>query len=265
MIEHSILMPARGAIDGLPRVLGELSRVMESLGTHHEILLIDDPCERARQVAWERLLAEHPRLRVLCLSHARGISAALSAGLENARGEILIAMSPDARCPVDEIARLVDRLARADAVFACRRASAWRKAWRTLAQIPRRLLLGREAHDPDFLFWAARREALQGVTLARGMHRFLPTLVSRRGYRISEIHVQPRNAASRTSFARDVWPNPGDLLAAWWLRRRMQPCTALELFANSAPPREIRVDAPEPLNRRAAPEAPRNDRRSNAP
>jgi hypothetical protein len=127
-----------------------------------------------------------------------------------------VAIEPGPYLP-SQIPSLVAGLNRADLVVGRRRRTGLAKLMHRIGRIPRWLLLGLDAHDPDCLFWAARCEALAGISLARGMGRYLPWLVARRGFRVCEQYVQHSGAHHRLQ---DLAPNPLDLLAAWWLCRR---------------------------------------------
>jgi hypothetical protein len=158
------------------------------------------------------------------------VSVALAAGIAAARGEVLIVSEAGEQYPPDQILVLLAQLARADLVFGRRRLGAWAKLVHRLARIPRWLLLGLEVRDPDCLFWAAHREAVEGLQLTRGMYRYVPWLVAVRGFRVSETYVEHRPQPRRW---RDSRPNPGDLLAAWWLSRRSRSPAVREM--NLAP------------------------------
>lgn len=267
MIQYTVIIPHREAADAVERRLGELCGVLAALGKPHEIICVDDGSSAGQRTRLKELLAGFPGMRLLFLDRPAGISAALSAGIAAARGETLIVLDAGDRYPAAEIVKLVRRLSRADAVFGCRRLSALRRTLRRLAQLPRRALFGNSIRDPDCLFWAARQEAVAGLTLVRGMHRYLPGMISKRGFRVGEIHVDHRPGAGR-AFTRDAWPNPGDLLAAWWLRRRQAPYSAMEISVSAqdtADGKQIRIDPPQPFSRGAArPDAQRDDRSSAA-
>ena len=91
------------------------------------------------------------------------------------------------------------------------------------------LLLGIEVRHPDCLFWAARREAVAEIHLARGMRRYLPWMVARRGFRVGDIYVRENAGGVRLH---DPPANPFDLLTAWWTCRRWRNDSAHEV----APP-----------------------------
>ncbi len=146
----------------------------------------------------------------------------------------LIAIEPGNHYSVEQIPHLVARLSRLDLVVGRLRLGAWRKFWHRIGRIPRWLLLGLEVRQPDCLFWAARREAVAEIHLPRGMRRYLPWLVARRGFRVGDMYV--RENAERTRL-HDPPANPLDLLTAWWTCRRWRNDSAHEIPpAADAPP-----------------------------
>lgn len=265
MIHYTVLVPQSSAGEGFADRLPELCGVFDGLNLPYEIVALDDSTVESSSQRWQPLLRENPCLRLIRLGGARGLSAALTAGLLAARGELVIAFEASGRYDLNDLPRLLARLTRADAVFGCRRASGARKLLRHLTLLPRRLLLGREVGDPDCLVWAARREAVEGLHLAKGMHRFLATLVAVRGYRVAELYLEPLQRPLGWS-RHEAWPNPGDLLAAWWLKRRQKPLTSTEVFVREedSAAKLVRIDPPQSLDRRNAPpsDAPRGDRKS---
>ena len=85
--------------------------------------------------------------------------------------------------------------------------------------------------DPQCLFWAAQREALDGIELSRGTTRYLATYLSMRGYRVAELTV---TSSVMGNPVHDGWPNPADLLTTWWQKRRYRPLHAEEIAAFQA-------------------------------
>jgi len=226
MIQYSVLIPQRDRGDDVRRQLPELAAALKPFGQPFEMIVVDDGSQPATLRLLDKLATDSHSLRLLRLDEPSGASVALAAGIEAARGEVLIAIEPGAGYPAEQIPRLIQWLPRADLVVGRRRRFGVPKLRERIARIPRWLLLGLEAHDPDCLFWAARREVFQHVALAAGMARYLPALVARQGFRVCETYVE-HQGPSRS--LQDVRPNPGDLLAAWWSCRRWRNRQAYEL------------------------------------
>jgi len=247
MVRYSVIVPGREVAEMFARRLGELYEVLGSLGAPFEILCVDDCSSAATTGALRSLLTDHDDLRVIQLDRPGGLDAALSAGIAAAAGDVLIVIEAGERYFYEDIPRLVGRLSRADLVCGCRRHGRLIKTLRAVSQFPRSLLLGRLVHDPSCLFWVARREALARLELAPGMRRYLPWLVTMRGFRVCQLHVAHRWHAASPQLS-DAWPNPADLLTVWWQSRRARPRIATQL--RSQPQRDLhgrvlRIDPPQ--------------------
>lgn len=234
MVHCSILIPQRDAGDQVARLASELDRLMRRRGASYEILCVDDA---SGDTTWRILVAlrgARPAVRLLRLEQRGGMSAAITAGIQAARGETVVLIEASSQYQVAQVSSLLDRLARADLVVGRRHCGRWKKLLMALTQTPRRMLLGLEVRDPDCLFWAARREAIAGIELLPGMHRFLGSLVTTRGFRVTEMHVDHRPSAPYR-VGREARPRLGNLLAAWWQRRNWRSCQAREASQQATP------------------------------
>jgi glycosyltransferase involved in cell wall biosynthesis len=226
MVHYSVIIPQRDCGEPLRRQVPRLRAVLHRLSLPYEILCVDDGSSQPTLDSLNELLGAEPALRLLRLAEPAGTSTALSAGIAAARGEILIAIEAGDHYSVDQVPHLIARLSRLDLVVGRLRLGAWRKFWHRVGRIPRWMLLGIEVRHPDCLFWAARREAVEGVHLARGMRRYLPWLVARRGFRVGDMYVNENSTRARLN---DPRANPLDLLTAWWTCRRWRNDTAHEI------------------------------------
>lgn len=218
MIKRSVLIPqhnlGEATASGLPELFHTLKRMRHSF----EVIVIDDGSSPPTQDLLRGLLVQFPGLRILWMKNRTGLSAAISVGVAAARGEEIVAIEPGRHYRPQQIPLLLERLVRADLVCGRRESPGWVKLWRKIARTPKWGLMGIQSRDADCLFWAARKEAIAGVSLASGMHRYLPEIVSARGYRVIDFPVHPRGA----SLLQPERPaNPVDLLAAWWTTKEI--------------------------------------------
>ena len=225
MIRYSVLIPERDNGQAVAEQISDLQSVMRRLVLPYEIICIDDGSADLHLSPLKQLL-DQPGVRILRFDRPAGLSAALSAGVAAARGEIVITIESGIRYQAGQIPDLISRLSRGDLVIGRRLRGRLAKGCERVTRLPRWLLLGLDAKDPDCLFWAARHEAVANLDLARGMFRYVPTLVAMRGYRVHELVV---DATGRGCNLSDARPNPLDLLAVWWLKRRRQPHPVREL------------------------------------
>ena len=226
MIQFSVLIPQRDRGDDVRRQLPELAAALKPFGQPFEMIVVDDGSQPATLRLLDKLAKEFHSLRLLRLDEPSGASVALAAGIEAARGEVLIAIEPGAGYPAEQIPRLIQWLPRppiwlsAAAVgLACPNcANALRDSALAIAgaRSPRSRLpvLGRTARGVSECGVSCRDGPL--LTSASGTTR-IP------GLRKYVEHQGP------TRSLQDVRPNPGDLLAAWWSCRRWRNRQAYEL------------------------------------
>jgi dolichol-phosphate mannosyltransferase len=90
-------------------------------GEQVELVIVDDGSTDGTGEALDRLAAGEPRLRVVHLSRNFGHQAALTAGLEHARGEAVVMIDADLQDPPEVIPRMLAEWRRGiDVVYAVR-------------------------------------------------------------------------------------------------------------------------------------------------
>src|SRR5438128_1353524 len=104
------------------RLLDELFGELTRLGRSHEVICVDDGSRDGTFQELSRLAAEHPELRVIRFRLNFGQTAAMSAGIEAARGEVIVPMDGDLQNDPADIARLLGELDSGHEVV-----SGWRK------------------------------------------------------------------------------------------------------------------------------------------
>ncbi len=222
----SVVVPAFNEEENIPPLVRELVGALEKIGPSFEILLVDDAStDRGPHVARE-LAAAEPRLRVLTLRERSGQSAAFDAGFKAARGDLLITMDADLQNDPADIARLLEALPGWDAVVGWRRVrrDSWlRRASSRVSNAIRNRLSGDSVIDTGCSLKLFRRQALNGVKMYDGMHRFLPTLVRLEGGRVREVPVNHRprlRGRSKYNIRNRAVRAFVDLLAVRWMRAR---------------------------------------------
>jgi len=233
----TVLLPQR---NGARELAAVLPQIVESVAGLLEVIVIDDASDHAEIEQLRAAVAAHDAVRCIGLSRRSGTSAAITAGIEAAAGDLVAVMDCGGRYRMEDLGRLLAGLNRADLIFARPRRSGLAKFRRRLGRIPRWLLLGLNVREPDCLFWAARRESVAGLELARGMYRYVPTMVVKRGFRVAEVPVETDAGKHLTS---DGPAHPFDLLSAWWHRVRSSPTMAREW--TKEPPSVVPFTQPE--------------------
>ena len=223
----SVVIPAYDEVENLPPLLAELRAALEACGRSWELLLVDDGSRDGTGEAMEAEAARDPRVRALRLARNAGQSAALAAGLAAVRGAVVVTLDADLQNDPADLPRLLAALEGADVVSGVRteRQDGWlRRVSSRLANGVRRAVLGDPVTDIGCSFKAYRREALEGLPMFVGVHRFLPALCVFRGARYAEVplHHRPRrHGVSKYGVGNRLWRGLADLAGVAWLKRRL--------------------------------------------
>jgi glycosyltransferase involved in cell wall biosynthesis len=200
-IEISVFLPVYNEQDNIEQLDFSLSDALAKLGRRYEIIYVDDGSTDQSLAKLRKIAARDHRVRIVSLRRNYGQTAAMSAGIDHARGQILIPMDADLQNDPADISRLLEKLDEGYDVV-----SGWRKdrkdRWLTRrlpSQVANRLvasLSGVHLHDFGCSLKAYRRDALTGVKLYGEMHRFIPIYAGWAGARVTETPVthHPRAA-----------------------------------------------------------------------
>lgn len=222
----SIVVPLFNERENLVSLHAEIVPVLEALGEPFEILFVDDGSTDGSDAILRDLRASDRRARVLRFSRNAGQTAAMSAGFEAARGEIVVTIDADLQNDPRDIPVLLGEMDGYDAVVGWRgeRRDSWlRRISSRVGNRIRNLVSGDDIIDTGCTLKAFRRDALARVKLFHGMHRFLPTLLRIEGCRVRQVKVghRPRAAGeSKYNLRNRAARSLADLLAVRWMKRR---------------------------------------------
>ena len=229
MLDLSVVLPVYNEDDNLPVLWPELRGVLDPLGLTYEIIFVDDG-SRDRSADLVRGFSEiDTRVRLVRLKENAGETAATDAGFKACRGRMVVVMDSDLQNDPHDIPRLLHELERWDAVTGWRVKrgdgdSIVRRVSSRVANRIRNRLSDDTIQDSGCTFRAFRRECLRGLVLYRGFHRFSPTLLRMRGYRVIEVPVnhRPRRfGRSKYGVMNRAFVAFADLLVVRWMKSRM--------------------------------------------
>ena len=191
----SIVVPFYNEEDNIEELYEQLTRVLGVLGASYELIFIDDGSTDRSHDILLKLFASDKTVKVIRLRKNFGQTAALQAGFDHARGEIIISMDGDLQHDPADIPKLLTPISEGFDI-----ASGWRKERKDnflLRRFPSwvanrimRLLSGVKIHDFGTTFKAYRRDVLEGIRLYGELHRFIPALISRTGVKITEVPIK---------------------------------------------------------------------------
>src|SRR5215218_7002990 len=192
--ELSLFLPVLDEEENLRPMHAKIQAALDSLGKTAEVIYVDDGSTDSSLKILKEIASQDERVRVISLRRNYGQTAAMSAGIDAAKGEILIPMDADLQNDPKDIARLLEKLNEGYDVV-----SGWRKNRRDKmisrkipSQIANRVISwigGVPLHDYGCSLKAYRREVIQDVKLYGEMHRFIPIYASWAGARVAEIPV----------------------------------------------------------------------------
>ena len=229
MLDLSVVLPVYNEEENLPLLWPELRGVLDPLGITYEIVFVDDG-SRDRSADLVKGFRElDARVRLVRLKENAGETAATEAGFKASRGRCVVVMDADLQNDPHDIPRLLDELDRWDAVTGWRVKrgdgdSLVRQISSRVANRIRNRISDDTIQDSGCTFRAFRRECLRGLVLYRGFHRFIPTLLRMRGYRVLEIPVnhRPRRfGRSKYGVMNRAFVAFVDLLVVRWMKARM--------------------------------------------
>jgi dolichol-phosphate mannosyltransferase len=223
----SAVVPAYNEIANLEPLLEELCAALESTGQSFEIVLVDDGSADGSPEWMLGRAALDPRIVPVLLERNAGQSTALAVGIGRARGAVIVTLDADLQNDPADLPRLLAALENADVVSGIRqdRQDDWLRRFSSrVANTTRRAVLGDPVTDIGCSFKAYRREALEGLPLFVGAHRFLPALCVFRGARFAEVplrHRARRHGTSKYGLHDRLWKGIYDLIGVRWLKSRL--------------------------------------------
>ncbi len=229
MTDLSVVIPVYNEEASLSPLWSELREVLERLGLAFEVVFVDDG-SRDRSAEIIRSLREvDQRVRLVRLKVNGGETAATDAGFKAARGRRIVVMDADLQNDPADIPMLLSHLDHWDAVTGWRvnRAAGdnlVRRASSRVANRVRNWVSDETIQDSGCTFRAFRRECLRGLVLYRGFHRFIPSLLKVRGYRVIEVPVghRPRRfGRSKYGVLNRAVVAFADLLVIRWMNVRL--------------------------------------------
>ena len=186
----SVIVPVYNEEENVPILQAELRAALRAID--HEFIFVDDG-SADRTV--ERIEAA-PNMRVIRFEKNAGQSAAIYAGLQAARGAILVLIDGDLQNDPADIPKLLDEISRgADLVCgyrAQRRDTRVKRLTSRIANAVRSRYTKDGVRDTGCTLKAMRRECVSALVPFKGMHRFIPALIKDAGYRLVEIPVNHR-------------------------------------------------------------------------
>jgi hypothetical protein len=222
----SIVIPLFNEESTIDELHRRLTAVLVGVNRTYEIVFVDDGSTDGTYFGLCALSAADPTVVLVKLARNYGQTAALAAGFDRARAEVVVAMDGDLQHAPEDLPRLLAKLDEGYDIV-----SGWRERrvdnyW--TRRLPSRVanwliakLSGVELHDFGTTFKAYRASAIRRIGLHGDLHRFIPALASSHGARIAEVpitNIQRARNKSHYGLAR-TWRVMADLVTVRFLLR----------------------------------------------
>lgn len=225
----SVVVPVRNEVGNVGPLLADIAAACAPLGPF-EVVFVDDGSTDGTGAALAELARERPWLRIVTHEQSCGQSAAVRSGVRHARAAIVATLDGDGQNDPAFLPAMLEalreggldaglvqgqRVGRKDTGF---------KRWQSrIANGVRVKVLRDETRDTGCGLKCFRREAYLALPYFDALHRFMPALMAREGYRVLHVDVRDRprlSGVSNYGFFDRLWVGMLDLAGVWWLIRR---------------------------------------------
>lgn len=200
----SVVIPLLNEEENIPYLYEELNEVLSSIKEGYEIIFIDDGSTDKSLELLQDLQTKDDHLVVVSFRKNFGQTAAMAAGFDYARGDVIVTMDADLQNDPKDIPMLLKKISEGYDVV-----TGWRHD-RKDAFINRRLpsiiankiiskTTGVNLHDYGCTLKAFKKEVIKSVKLYGEMHRFIPAIASGMGIDFTEVKVNHRPRRFGTS------------------------------------------------------------------
>jgi len=190
----------------MPHLFRALSAVLEGIDHDREIIFVNDG-SRDGTADWVRgVAATDERVKLVNFSRNFGQQAAMTAGLDCARGDVVVVMDADLQDPPELLQQMLDKYHEGYDVVSCRRRTRAGESWFKKKTASAFYSLMRKAIDSripaevgDFRLYS--RGAVDAIRAFREQHRFMRGLVAWLGLREAFIEFdRPARVAGETKY-----------------------------------------------------------------
>jgi len=192
----SIVIPTYNESKNVSRLHAELVSILKTLKHAYEIIYVDDGSTDGTRQELRELHAKDKNVKALFHRRNFGQTAAMDTGFKYAQGDVIITMDADLQNDPADIPKLLTKMNEGyDVVSGWRKNrqdSLGKKLFSRFAGFLRRLLTREKIHDSGCTLKAFKKECFAGLDLYGEMHRYIPAILTWRGYRVGEVIVNHR-------------------------------------------------------------------------
>ncbi len=197
-LDISVVVPLYNEAESLPELIEWIDRVARTNNLSYEIIMVDDGSTDSSWQVIENLSHKYQSIKAIGFSRNYGKSGALYCGFEAAEGEVVFTMDADLQDSPDEIPQMrrmiLDEGYDLVSGWKKRRYDPIGKRWPSkFFNWTARTVSGIKLHDFNCGLKAYRKRVIKSIEVYGEMHRYIPILAKRAGFRkIGEKVVEHR-------------------------------------------------------------------------
>ena len=222
----SIIIPVFNESESIGYLLDEVLNVMQNNKFNCELIVVNDGSNDNTSTVLDELTIKIKELSVISLRKNYGQTAAMAAGFDNSKGEIVITLDGDLQNDPNDIPKLISHINEGYDLICGWRYE--RKDKLINRRIPSKIanklianVTGLKLHDYGCSLKAFKKEIVDDIKLYGELHRFLPVLANIEGAKIKEIKVNHRSrkyGSSKYGIDR-TFRVLMDLLTVWFMTK----------------------------------------------
>ena len=194
-MDLSIIIPLYNEEGSIKPLFEALTREVNLLKLNYEILFVDDGSQDATFEKAVELAVDNQILRVIRFRKNYGQTPAMAAGIDHAKGDILVTMDGDLQNDPADIGKFIEKIKEGyDIVVGWRHKRQDKLITRKIPSRTANWIIGKVTgvpiKDNGCSLKAYRAKVIKNVPLYSEMHRFIPAMTSIAGARIAEIKVR---------------------------------------------------------------------------
>ena len=222
----SVVVPVYNEEENLETLCTELHSALSRVDCPSEICFVDDCSTDNSLAVIDKLAAAHPEVRCIAFEKNAGQSAALYAGFQGARGDVIITLDADLQNDPADIPAMLKHFGEYDMITGWRQNrqdTLSKKIGSKVGNAFRNWMTAETIHDTGCSLKIMRADMVKKIKMFRGLHRFLPTLMRLEGAKVMEMPVNHRprlHGVSKYNNWRRGIEGFQDVLAVQWMQKR---------------------------------------------
>lgn len=216
----SVVIPVLNESQNVAGLHREIVAALRKTKKSYEIIFIDDGSTDNTLNELEKLSP----VKIIQFRKNFGQSAALDAGIKEAKGQIIVTLDGDGQNDPRDIPSLLSKLKEVDCVCGWRCHRKDNRSKRIIskgANFIGRLLINPQVHDSGCTLRAYKKECFEELDLYGEMHRIVPALLGWQGYKVGELRVnhRPRRYGKSKYNGKRVVKGLLDMACLWFWRK----------------------------------------------